>query len=192
MLPREVADRAVAWLVERDLSFYLECNSGLYADDEFARACARWLDGVTEDDVHAMMPHLIYGTTTGRDDVNKISFVLTPSVDLDALAALLDGEAKIDTWRLAGVRPESGEIGQLDVHKGAAVARLVEHLGVRAQDWVAFGDARSDLELFAAVGTGVAMGNAPDEVRAAADLVADHVEADGLANAFVALGLIPA
>ena len=32
------------------------------------------------------MPDLIYGTRSGRDDVNKISFALRPDVDLDALA----------------------------------------------------------------------------------------------------------
>lgn len=44
--------------------------------------------------------------------------------------------------------------------------------------------------MFAACGTAVAMGNAPDEVKTAATLVTDHVDADGLANAFRRLGLI--
>ncbi|MBK8447029.1 MAG: HAD hydrolase family protein [Micropruina sp.] len=57
-------------------------------------------------------------------------------------------------------------------------------------DLIGFGDARSDLELFAACGTSVAMGNAPDEVKAAATLVTDDVDENGLANAFVRLGLI--
>ncbi|WP_253274849.1 hypothetical protein [Actinomyces sp. oral taxon 414] len=34
------------------------------------------------------------------------------------------------------------------------------------------------------------MGNAPQPVRAAADLVTDDVEADGLARAFARLGLL--
>ncbi|HNV16128.1 MAG TPA: HAD hydrolase family protein [Dermatophilaceae bacterium] len=41
-----------------------------------------------------------------------------------------------------------------------------------------------------ACGTGVAMGNAPDELLAVADVVTDRADEDGLVKAFVRLGLI--
>lgn len=73
---------------------------------------------------------MIYGTTAGRDDVNKISFVLEPQVDLAELARELAGQAKIDAWTLTGRGDEFGEFGQIGIHKGAAVERLAAHLGV--------------------------------------------------------------
>lgn len=193
VLNAAVANRVVGWLVAEGLGFYLECNSGLYASDNFPEQAAAAVGGTTPADVQWIRdayPHMIYGTTTGRDDINKISFVLSPAVDLEQLADEYAGQAKIDTWSLTGRRPEMGEVGQLGIHKGAAVERLAAHLGVPASDLIGFGDARSDLELLTTCGTGVAMGNAPDELKAVATLVTDHVDADGLANAFSRLGLI--
>ena len=192
VLDARVADRIVDWLVAEGLGFYLECNSGLYASDNFPAKTAAALGEATPARIQWVRdayPHMVYGTTGGRDDINKISFVLEPAVDLDRLAAEYAGEAKIDTWSLTGRRPEMGEFGQLGIHKGAAVERLAAHLGVPPSDLIGFGDARSDLELLTICGTGVAMGNAPDELKAVATLVTDHVDADGLANAFSKLGL---
>lgn len=193
VLPEDVTHRAVDWLLGEGYGFYLESNSGLYANDVFPEKAARVLGEVTPEtiaQVRALFPHMIYGTTAGRDDVNKISFVLEPGVDLDALAREFAGQAKIDTWNVNGGEPEFGEIGQLGIHKGGAVERLAAHLGVPLADLIGFGDARSDLELLTTCGTGVAMGNAPDELKAAADLVTDHVDDDGLAKAFSTLGLV--
>ena len=188
-----VVQRAVDWMLERDLGFYLECNAGLFGSDNLPEKAAAILGGPTPENVAFVrngFPDMIYGAREGRDDVNKISFVLEDGIDLDALARDYAGEASIDTWSMTGNAPEFGEFGQLGIHKGGAVRRLAEHLGVTRDDLIGFGDARSDLELFAACGTSVAMGNAPDEVKAAATLVTDDVDENGLANAFVRLGLI--
>ena len=194
VLDAAVVAEAVEWLVAEDLGFYLECNSGLYASDHLPEKAAALLDGgatpVNVQFIRDAMPDLIYGTRSGRDDVNKISFALHPDVDLDALTTRYAGRAAINSWSMTGTRDEFGEFGQLGIHKGAAIERLIGHLGVSADDLIGFGDARSDLGMFAACGTSVAMGNAPDEVKAAATLVTDHVDADGLANAFRRLGLI--
>ncbi len=194
VLDAAVVAEAVAWLLAEDLGFYLECNSGLYGSDHLPEKAAALLEGgATPENVRFIreaMPDVIYGTRAGRDDVNKISFALQPGVDLDALAVRYAGRAAIDTWSMTGKRPEFGEFGQLGVHKGIAIERLIVHLGVSAEDLIGFGDARSDLGMFAACGTSVAMGNAPDEVKAAASLVTDHVDDDGLATAFRRLGLI--
>ena len=55
--------------------------------------------------------------------------------------------------------------------KGRALQTLCEYLGRSIEDVIAFGDSRGDLDLFAAAGTSVAMGQAPSDVKAAADHV---------------------
>lgn len=55
---------------------------------------------------------------------------------------------------------------------------------------VAFGDSMNDLEVIRAVGMGVAMGNAVEEVKAAADYVTTAIDEDGVYLACVKLGLI--
>lgn len=193
VLAPEVVDRALAWLDENRLAYFVECNSGLFASDNFPVKGATIYgepDAASIAKVVNIIPILIYLRQPPRDDVNKISFVLEPGVDLAQLARDFEGDASIGTWSGTGQRQEFGEIGQLGVHKGVAVRRLAEHLGVSTEDMIGFGDALPDLELLQTCGTAVAMGNAPDELKAIADLVTDHVNDDGLAKAFAKLGLV--
>lgn len=58
--------------------------------------------------------------------------------------------------------------------KGRAVSLVAEKLGISSAETVAIGDSFNDLSMIRCAGAGVAMGNAPDEVKAAAlDVVAD-------------------
>lgn len=193
VLAPDVVDRALAWLDGNRLGYYVECNSGLYASDDFpvkAAGIHGAPDAASIAKVVNMIPVLLYLQRPPRDDVNKISFVLEPSVDLRQLADEFKDEAAISTWSATGERQEFGEFGQLGIHKGVAVHRLAEHLGIGTEQMIGFGDALPDLELLQSCGTAVAMGNAPAELIAVADLVTDHVDEDGLANAFRRLGLI--
>ena len=66
------------------------------------------------------------------------------------------------------------DISPLGVDKAHALARVAADQGVDRADVLAIGDGRNDIEMLGWAGRGVAMGNAPDEVKA----VADHVAAD--------------
>jgi hydroxymethylpyrimidine pyrophosphatase-like HAD family hydrolase len=66
------------------------------------------------------------------------------------------------------------------VSKGAALEAVRRRLGVEPMHTVAVGDQRNDFEMLRWAARGVAMGNAPDEVKAVADEVAGDVDDDGL------------
>lgn len=66
------------------------------------------------------------------------------------------------------------------VSKGSALEILRRHLAIDPQYTVAVGDQRNDLEMLQWAARGVAMGNAPDEVKAAADEVTGDVDENGL------------
>ncbi|HBK96160.1 MAG TPA: Cof-type HAD-IIB family hydrolase [Microcoleaceae bacterium UBA10368] len=69
-------------------------------------------------------------------------------------------------------------------NKGAAVQYIAEDLlGLRPENVMAIGDNFNDVEMIAYAGVGVAMGNAPDAVKAGANWVAPDVEEDGVAAA---------
>lgn len=70
-----------------------------------------------------------------------------------------------------------------DADKGSALREAATRLGVDLRATVAVGDAHNDLPLLAAAGTAIAMGQAEQEVRAAAHLLAPDVTADGAAVA---------
>ena len=56
-------------------------------------------------------------------------------------------------------------------------------MGYTPEQMIAFGDAQNDSTMLKFVGTGVAMGNASDEVKALADEVTLTNEEDGIAVA---------
>ncbi len=73
--------------------------------------------------------------------------------------------------------------------KARGLELLCEHYGVDRKDTWAFGDSENDIELLQAAGTGVAVGNAMEETKQAADYVTDDIWHDGIYKACEALGL---
>lgn len=76
------------------------------------------------------------------------------------------------------------EFSHKTLEKLNATSAILERLGVSYEETMAIGDSSSDLEIIKACGVGVAMGNAPDEIKAAADAVTAANTEDGLAKAF--------
>ncbi|MFD5214367.1 Cof-type HAD-IIB family hydrolase [Microbacterium sp. NPDC058345] len=73
------------------------------------------------------------------------------------------------------------EVMAQGVTKATGVAQLCTRLGVDRSEVLAFGDALNDLEMLEWAGLGVAVGNAIDAVREAADEVTASNEDDGVA-----------
>ena len=67
------------------------------------------------------------------------------------------------------------------VSKASALADVAGELGIDRADVLAIGDGRNDLEMLRWAGRGVAMGQAPDVVKEAADAVTTTWEQDGVA-----------
>ena len=87
---------------------------------------------------------------------------------------------------LAGVTYSVGWTAWLDiaaagVTKASALEQLRHRLGTHRRHTLAVGDGRNDIEMLGWAGRGVAMGQAPEEVLAAADEVTASVYDDGAA-----------
>jgi Cof subfamily protein (haloacid dehalogenase superfamily) len=74
------------------------------------------------------------------------------------------------------------DIAAEGISKASGVEALRAHLEIDPEDTIAVGDGRNDIEMLQWAARGVAMGQAPDEVKNAADEVAAPVEGDGLAH----------
>lgn len=74
--------------------------------------------------------------------------------------------------------------------KVAGIQRYLEATGIRREETIAFGDGDNDLEMLRFAGIGVAMGNAEEAVKQAADYVTDSVDDDGVVTALKHFGLI--
>lgn len=75
------------------------------------------------------------------------------------------------------------EIMAKGTSKGNAVKVLSEHYGIPREEIICIGDNENDLSMIEFAGMGIAMGNAEEEVKKAADYVTDTNENDGVAKA---------
>lgn len=94
---------------------------------------------------------------------------------------------------IAGMLPESLTVVQTAtfyleviprvINKGQGIRDICSVLGMEPAEVIAFGDAANDIPMLQAAGVGVAMGNAADAVKAAADMVTGSNNDDGIAAA---------
>lgn len=75
-------------------------------------------------------------------------------------------------------------------NKGIGIDKMIDYFGIPLADTMAFGDGGNDIEMLRHVALGVAMGNAGEEVRAAARYVTTSVDDDGIYNALRHFGVI--
>ena len=131
--------------------------------------------------VHTPLPQI--GTYTGGEVYQAMLFADVER--LGALAARLP-DCDVTRWDDTAVDVNAPSDGG----KADGIARWCQAQGVDIADVIAFGDAENDITMLRAAGTGVALGNATPEAKAAADYVTDDIDADGVWNALVHLGVI--
>lgn len=76
--------------------------------------------------------------------------------------------------------PHLLEIMDASVNKASGIEVMLKHFGLEASDALSFGDNYNDLEMLRYTGASVAMGNAPQPVKAAAGEVTTSNEEDGI------------
>lgn len=67
--------------------------------------------------------------------------------------------------------------------KETGVRAVMEVLGVELEECYAIGDSANDLPMLSCVAHSIAMGNAPERVKASVEYVTDSIDSDGLARA---------
>lgn len=94
-------------------------------------------------------------------------------------------EAKITAWwdRAVDIIPASSG-------KGSGIAKMLAYYGLDKSEAIAFGDGNNDIEMLEAVGWGLAMNNASDELKAIADELIGHVAEEGIYHYCLENGLL--
>lgn len=166
-----------------DLADTLDLYVELYVDDGFY--VSRWDERARPH--WDLLGHDPLGVVTLAEDLDepvlKATFGLFDPDDVDRLVDALQGAGLAAGAAGSPVTPDIVYVNATDraVDKGAAVAAAAGHLDVPLASVVAIGDAANDAAMLAVAGTGVAMGQASDELKEAAHLVAPSVDEDGVA-----------
>jgi Cof subfamily protein (haloacid dehalogenase superfamily) len=152
----------------RDDKFYVE------NDNAYAQLYAR-----TSGTLPVVVPSLP-AEFAGRDST-KVNVVSDPDKTPEVLA-LMERVCGPDAY-VTRSNPEFVEMLNPAVDKGVALRLVAEGFGIPMDRVMAIGDSYNDLPLLRAAGFAVAMGSAPDELKAEADAVVGDVEHDGVAEA---------
>ncbi|MBQ9827846.1 MAG: HAD-IIB family hydrolase [Lachnospiraceae bacterium] len=110
--------------------------------------------------------------------------------DILMAAVYTDKDIKFTSLRTGRWNKWAADVFPKDGSKSRGIMKMMEHFGISREDTVMFGDAENDIDVIRLAGVGVAMGNAWPETKAAADLVADDADKDGIYKALKHLGLI--
>jgi len=108
---------------------------------------------------------------------DKIIFITAEKAEIDKIERLLDDDLY---WEIS--ENEVLMVMDKDARKKNAVNALAAHFEIPLTEIVAFGDDHNDVEMLRECGIGVAVANAIDEAKAAADYVCDTNDTDGVAK----------
>ena len=119
--------------------------------------------------------------------VNKLSVTLKRAEDIQCMADFGDMGITV----LPQPAPLSYDITLTGATKQDGLKAIVDHLdqGLAYRTY-AFGDSHNDLEMVRYADFGIAMGNACDELKSAADLVAGDMADNGIYRAIHQMGLL--
>ena len=116
------------------------------------------------------------------------------------LMSVLPEEIKQVQAQIAAFLPESLTVVQTaafyleviprTINKGQGIRDICRTIGISEAEVVSFGDAENDIPMLRTAGVGIAMGNAKDDVKAAADMVTLSNNDDGIAYALQKLGIL--
>jgi Cof subfamily protein (haloacid dehalogenase superfamily) len=183
-LPNALALRAYAVAKAHDFHIQFYRDDRFYVEENNAYAQLYARTSGSEPIVVPSLPEAFEGR-----DSTKVNIVTDPARTPGALALFTDALGS-DAY-VTRSNPEFVEILNARVDKGAALRLVAGRLGVAMENVIAIGDSYNDLPLLRAAGFSVAMGSAPDELKALADAVVGDVEHDGVAEAIERFVLPP-
>ena len=115
-------------------------------------------------------------------DLNIIKMMMIDEPELiDAIIPQLP-TSLTESFNIVKSAPFFLEVLNKKAHKGAAVQKLAEELGISQAEVMAIGDNENDLTMVEYAGLGVAMANATENVKQAADVITASNEEDGVAK----------
>ena len=117
-----------------------------------------------------------------RDPLAKIIFGSDDEREVERIEELLRAHPMAEDFTLIRSERRLFEILPKGMHKGLALSKLIEHLGIDPQKTVAVGDYNNDVGMLRSARYGIAVANACREAMEAADLVTVSNEEHAIAR----------
>lgn len=164
-----------------DCPYFVENSDHYYLDPDFA-------PGIFKEIIHIMeknYPGKFRPASQLPDFVQKMTGY--PN-DRSLIPQLVE---ELSPWFNVIVHDEYDyiEITLKGYTKGTGVQQILDGLGLTKEDAIAFGDSGNDITMLDAVGLGIVMGDAPQDLKDKY-VPTDSIYADGIEKALIKLGLI--
>lgn len=121
-----------------------------------------------------------FNNIDSSEDLYKVMMIDEPDILEKAIKDIPEGV--YDKYTVLRSTPYFLEFLNKNSNKGEGVKALANYLGIRKEEVICIGDAGNDLHMIEFAGLGVAMGNAFEEVKKAADYITSTNEDDGVAE----------
>lgn len=188
-LDKEEMISVFEYILERGIHLNVQMNGGNYTE----KKCQDYIKNMAVPDY---VKEIIRINCTPLDDIT--GFIRENEVDI--LKVTLNFQMKEDGEYLnreetsrylknfSDIQVVDGGFANLEfnkagISKATGVQFLSKYLGVPMKDIVAIGDSENDIEMLKTAGTGIAMGNAVEAAKAAADDITASNDEDGVAKA---------
>ena len=159
------------------LSMLYRAGNSNYITEMTDRVKRYWVwMGINAPEVRPMDP--------GLHDVPKICIHCSPEEEAEFLTPLMK-----HTWT-ARITPDLIDLIPEGIGKDSGIQEICRHFGIGIEETMGFGDGQNDLCMLNCVGIAVAMSNADENVKAAADFVTATTEEAGITTALRHYGLI--
>lgn len=193
--PRKEMDELISYFIEHDIEFTLEgkdvsyfsegsmdlymgyfCKSGSEMEQKFkAGKAMRSFSSVDE---------------AGYSQVLKLAFQAKKDEVIRPVLDSLPESLTYFTYSDSFSGDVEGEILVKGADKADSIERVVQYFHGNMEDTIALGDSDNDISMIKKAHLGVAMGNACDNLKNAADYITKPVSENGLYHAFQYLHLI--
>ncbi|MGJ3509081.1 Cof-type HAD-IIB family hydrolase [Enemella sp. A6] len=172
-MPAETAREVLRFAHHRPGSRMACVDDRLIADDPNGLLVRQEIEG------NLMTPEVIPDLNEVDEPMHKLLFVGSADDTVMTEQALLDEFG--DRLAITRSAPIYCEVSMPEATKGGSLQAYCDYYDIPIEQSIVFGDAHNDLAMLRAAGLGVAMGNAHDDVKAAADRVTASHDDDGIA-----------
>lgn len=174
-LPLDICQKIIRICKEKSLHLQIYIGDEYYIEEENKYSDIYYKNvGVKGQLVESFDKFLV-------DEPNKVLIIDEPDRIIEIrneFVELFSSEIEVTTSR-----PVYLEFTHKDATKGKALEYLANLKGIKRENVIAIGDSYNDISMLQYAGLGVAMGNAPEDVKIHADYVTGKNDEDGVAQA---------